>query len=108
MQFERTIDRPGLEQQHRDGGVLAQPRGERRPRRAGPDDDVVGFEVAAAMDARTRSRTHAAAHAPKALTSTTDIAAPLPSMRNRVKPSHTAAPVRDVTNHGGFGRTDSP
>ena len=26
-----------------------------------------------------------------------------PSPRNLVNPSHTAAPVRAVTNHGGFG-----
>ena len=41
-----------------------------------------------------------------ALTSVPASRARLPSMRNRVKPSLTAAPVREVTNHGGFGSTE--
>ena len=114
MQLERTVCRSRLEQQHRDVGVFAQARGEGCSRRARPDDDVVRLEIGAPPAppiTRTSPRQpppSAARHAPKAFTSTTDMAAQLPSMRNRVKPSQTAAPVRDVTNHGGFGSTDRP
>lgn len=115
MQFERTVGGARFEQQHAHRRDFAEPRRESRARRPGADDDVVGLEVAPAGDAscrRPRSPRprgdRLAAHAPNAFTSTTDIFAQFPSMRNRVKPSQTAAPVRDVTNHGGFGSTDSP
>lgn len=116
VQFHGLVDRPSLEQQHRDRGVFAQSRGEGRAGRPRPHDDVVGVEVGRATDAEARAaapRTRAAralrrAHAPNAFTRTTDIFAQSPSMRNRVNPSHTAAPVREVTNQGGFGSTDSP
>ena len=85
VQFERLVGRARFEQQHRDGGILREPRSEGGAGRACPDDDVVGGQVAGRAGARTR-------HARNACTRVPAMRARLPSMRKRVNPSLTVAP----------------
>ena len=63
VKLQRPVHRPGLQQDHTHGGILAQPRRERGSRGPRADDDVVGLErrrasapAAGAIRHRTPSR----------------------------------------------------